>query len=254
MEVAYVPFQARDSVDWLDALRWIRDGQRRVEGQSPLPLAPIPSWPLKPQAFRAFNWALNQRLEGLPTFDGPPAEEATVADRGGALRNATDLSPTFIEETLNAFRDAAVACAGAGGLVLALDQIDGVDDSFRTELIDKLVEPVALGLWPGVRLLLVLQEEQWQRHRRRLDEFALQPPVVHVPYFRKGDFDRVARLLCHQWSGDLYEMPFVRNSLKGALRGGEEPPEWGVETLKNLAQLLQAFAHAQSKPSKRVQV
>lgn len=244
--VASVAFDPQDKVDWLDALRWIRDGQRRAAGMRPMPVGPTADWPLQPHAFRLFNHGLNQRLAGLATFDLPPDPLAVIPDDGHSLSESPDRSETLTEDTIGAFCDALNIASTEGGLVLKLDQIDGVDrQSFSKVLMDGLVRPIALGALPKVRLLLVLETEQWNEHRAEFDRLALQPNVVHVPYFRSGEFERVARQLSHQWSGSMY--PEVRATLRMALPAKEEPSEWGVDVLKKLTSLLQVLASMQGE-------
>lgn len=244
--VAGVAFDAQVKVDWLDALRWIRDGVRRPEGVSPLPLAPRQRWPLKPQAWRAFNWALNRRLEGLATFEAPPTDGAGVADLGRALSDSADRSETLVEDTLAAFRD---ALAASGRLVIKLDQLDGIDrQSLAGPLMEGLIRPIALGHLPDVRLLLVVERSHWEEIRAEFDRIMLRPQVVLVPYFHQGEFDRVARQFCHQWSGKLYPDTVSSEMMRRlVLRGGVEPVEWGAELLKALSQLFHYAAQMQGE-------
>jgi hypothetical protein len=242
--VASVSFNPQDKVDWLDALRWVRDGQRRSAGVQPMPSGPTADWPLDPHAFRLFNQGLNRRLAGLATFDVPSDQVIEIADEGRSLSDSKDRSETLTEDTMGAFCDALNVAAGNGNLVLKLDQVDGIDrQSFSKVLMDGLVRPIALGGLPQVRLLLVMETEQWSELRTDFERLALQPSVVHVPYFRSGEFERVARQLSHQWSGGLY--PIVKATLRLALQAPEEPPEWGVDVLKRLTVLLQAIASTQ---------
>ncbi|MET0382405.1 MAG: CHAT domain-containing protein [Burkholderiaceae bacterium] len=244
--VAGVSFDPQDKVDWLDALRWIRDGERRRAGVQPMPPGPVADWPLRPSAFRLFNWGLNQRLSGLATFDPPTDEAAAIADNGRAFSDGPDRSETLTEDTIGAFCDALNAESGDGGLVLKLDQIDGIDrQSFSRVLMDGLVRPIALGSLPKVRLLLVMESERWAEHRAEFDRLALQPNIVHVPYFRVGEFERIARQFSHQWSDGLY--PYAKTALLFALPNMEEPPEWGVDVMVKLTEMLRAMALAKGE-------
>ena len=240
MGVADVTFNRQDKVDWLDALRWMRDGQRRTPGVTPMPLAPTPGHPLGPVPFRHFNWALNRWLEGLPTLDPPPADDAPIPDRGQERREKPSPPETFVEDTFAAFQDALAAAAPQGGLLFKLDQLDGIEDKISLPLLAKnLVQPVAAGQLKNVRLLLVVEQETWAAIEPHL---FVRPRVVTVPYFKRGDFDRVARQYCHQWPGELYAMQRVRNSLVLAFQGEEEPVEWGSDILQWLSALLQVFS------------
>ncbi len=244
MRVADVRFSPQDKVDWLDALRWVRDGQRRVGGA---PTVPAADWPLKPAAFRLFNWALNRRLEGMPTFDPPADDGAPIADLGCAL-SAAKRQPEELEgDTFAAFHDAlgkAGVDAGPGAsLLIKLDDLAGIDHrSLVGPLTELLIKPVATGRLPLVRLLLVMEHEQWAELQPRLP---LRPRVVTVPYFQQGDFERVARQLCHQWSARLYAMQEVRDSLPLALPARQEPSEWGIDVLNFLSALLPLVARRQ---------
>jgi len=246
MGVAAISFNPQDKVDWLDALRWLRDGTRRQAGSGPLRLAPVADWPLSPAAFGLFNWALNQRLEGLPTFDAPAAAHAAagLADEGRALSASLQPSETLIEDTFTAFRDALVECSRPPGLLLKLDQLDGIDaQSFASGLTEFLIKPVAAGRLSGVRMLLVLEKAHWAQLAPRLPQ---RPRVIDVPFFQQGDFERVARQYCHQWSPTLYGMPSVRGFLNTLAFGtAPEPARWGSDVLVKLATVLSLLARQQ---------
>jgi CHAT domain len=246
MDVAVVSFNGADKVDWLDALRWIRDGSRPERGGAAGRQVPAAGWPLRPEHFRSFNWMLNRRLAGRATFDAPPDGGLAVADEGRALAAAGDRPETLVEDTFTAFRDALLHATAARDLVLMLDQVEGIDEaSFNGPLMDGLLRPIALGSLPRVRMLLVMQQAHWEAARLEFERMASRPHVVHLPYFKRGDYERIARQLCLQMSGRLYEGIRDTGIMRSALPGFDEPREWNAEILASLRTILKAIADGQ---------
>jgi hypothetical protein len=203
LRAVVVEFDEKEPVDWLDALRHIRDGQRRQRGSPPQARK---DWALPAQHFRDFNWGLNQRQRGFTQF--PPAEGvAVVADDGQGLADAPDVPENFFEDTMAQFRDALSACAQEKRLVLVLDQLAGIEaTALSRSLVPGLLRPIASGAVEGVRLILVLTKAQYAECSRELQSMTHVPEVVTLDLFRNEDFDRVARHLCHQWSTEAHAM------------------------------------------------
>ncbi len=235
MTVLQVKFAGQEKLDWLDALRLMRDGCRRRAGEAPTMHA---TWPLAAEAFRDFNWGLNRRQQGLSTFE--PAPAGVVGDVGLGLSACPDLPETFMADTTVSFCDALAASAPAGGLLLELDQLEGLErGAFKSTLLPGLCKPIAEGRVRGVRLMLVLSQEQYDDCRNELD--ALRGPIVHVPYFRSSDFARVSRQLCHQFSTELYGMSFVPTMLEQLLVKHGSARGWGADLLEDVNRALSIF-------------
>ena len=236
MTVVQVKFAGQEKLDWLDALRLMRDGRRRRAGEPPSMHA---TWALAAAAFRDFNWGLNRRQQGLSTFE--PAPAGGVADAGLGLSACPDLPETFMADTMVSFCDALAASAPAGGLLLELDQLEGLErGAFRSTLLPGLCKPVAEGRIHGVRLMLVLSQAQYDDCRNELD--ALRVPIVQVPYFRSADFVRVSRQLCHQFSITLYDEPVVPPLLERLLSNHGSAQGWGADVLEAINVMLSLLA------------
>ena len=237
MTVLLRRFAGQEKVDWLDALRWIRDDGRRLSGGAAAPPLPV-TWPLSVEAFRDFNWGLNRRQQGLTTFEPVPA--GPVRDAGLGLSECPELPESFAQDTLPAFCDALAAAAPPAGLVLVLDQLEGLESTaLQAVLMSGLFKPIADGHVPGVRLMLVMDDKQYGDCRGALD--AMRAPVVPVPLFRRADFDRVARQLCYQFSDTLYEEPWVPPMLVSLLKSLGSPQGWGADVLEGIGAVLSRF-------------
>lgn len=237
MTVLLRKMAGQEKVDWLDALRWIRDDGRRQAAGSAVPprAAMAANWPLAVEAFREFNWGLNRRQKGLTTFEPVPA--GPVLDAGLGLSECPELPESFAQATLAAFCEALAAAAPATGLLLVLDELEGLErTALKSSLMSGLFKPIAEGRVPAVRLMLVMGQEQYRDCRAELD--ALRAPVVPVPYFRGADFDRVARQLCYQFSDTLYEVPWVPAMLASLLKNQGSAQGWGADVLEDIGVVL----------------
>jgi hypothetical protein len=224
-----VAFGTSEPVDWLDAIRWIRDGRRREKGKPPQARE---DWQLGAHHFREFNWGLNQRQQGLTQF-APLTDPGPVVDRGLGLTEAVAVPETFFDDTMAQFRDALSSCASAHGLVLVLDQLDGIEPvALARWLPGGLFKPIAAGAVEGVRLILVLTKKQHAECRHELERMTHIPEVVDVEYFRDADFDRIARHLCHQWSEASYEA--MSSVLPVLLTNHSRNGVWTVEALQDV--------------------
>lgn len=239
LTVARVRFDKDEPVDWLDALRWIRDGQRRMPGTPPKRAA---EGKLPPSAFREFNWGLNHRQKGLTHFE-PCAGEGEVPDLGIGLAEQSDLPETFFEDTTAQFRDALARCADRNGLVLVLDQLEGLEPNTLTKwLPNGLLRPIASGSVKGVRLILVLSREQYDACRGELERLTRVPEVVRLEYFLRADFQRAARHLCRQWSAKIYEQSWLPPMLQSLLEQHDRKDVWGVELLESVDIVCKQFS------------
>ncbi len=202
VRTAYVEFD-QGTVDLLDALRWIRDGQR-PSGLGPP--SPLPDWPIPANAFRKFNWELNQRLAGATLVTPLPEDQGEVPDQGTRLSEANRRSETFIEDTLRQFRHSLGEAAQPNGLLLILDRLEGLEATAVTQSLPPgLFRPVALGDVPGVRLVLVTRKNVYEDQLSELESFKKPPTVVDVDYFRISEFERLSRHFCLQWSAKTYD-------------------------------------------------
>ena len=235
MTVLPVNFRGPEKLDWLDALRLIRDKERRRVGEAPTMHA---TWPLAAAAFRDFNWGLNRRQQGLSTFE--PAPAGVVGDMGLGLSVCPDLPETFMLDTLVSFCDALATAAPAAGLLLELDQLEGLEGgAFKSTLLPGLCKPIAEGRVHGVRLMLVLSQAQYDDCRNELD--ALRVPLVQVPYFRSTDFARVSRQFCHQVSSTAYDQAWVPVMLEGLLKLKVPAQGWGADLLEVIGEMLTSY-------------
>ncbi|MGM9488115.1 CHAT domain-containing protein [Ideonella sp. YS5] len=236
--VARIEFNPEDKVDWLEALRWIRDDRRRPVGAPPstAPGAPLPS-----EHFRDFNWGLNRRQRGITAFEPTPAH-GPVPDDGLALTEQSGQTEDLTRDTLASFRDALGLCAEPDGLLLVLDQLQGLDTRAMGEvLMEHLFKPVAGGAVDKLRLILVLDEKLYKDLRVPFTLMERPPRLVEVPLFSPGDFRRLARQLCHQWSPLLYTEENVVSAIDKAAFGKPTSPPWDVQAFKTVDKLCESM-------------
>ncbi|MEJ8811903.1 CHAT domain-containing protein [Variovorax ureilyticus] len=236
--VARVGFGEDEPVDWLDAMRWIRDGKRRTPSELP---KRADSGRLPASAFRDFNWGLNHRQRGLTHFE-PYTGKDDVQDLGVGLAEQSDIPETFFEDTAAQFRDALVKCATPNGLVLVLDQLEGLEPNTLSKwLPNGLLRPIAMGSVKGVRLILVLSGEQYEACRSELERLTRVPEVVRLEYFARADVHRIARHLCRQWAKQICDEVWYPPMLQTLLDQHRRNDTWNAELLKSVDNLCKQF-------------
>jgi len=161
----YVEVAGENGAEWLDVLLQIRSGdEKKAEKGSPI------HEPLQSEAFHQFNWALLHRLQGNtpPTWNGE-RPEPPKKDRPLGKYNRTE---KFEEDTFASFRDALEAAASGQPLILVLDHFTHGTKELSPEhmlkyLRPELIEHVAKGLLPHIRLVLVLREDEFDKYKMK---------------------------------------------------------------------------------------
>jgi hypothetical protein len=182
------------SKDWLDLLRTIREACVDPKQPEPLPES----------AFFGFNNLLNSLLAGNPPLDAGMANAAAVG--GGSDGSGADQWRRFNDNAVRAedrrarifraFLDALKDASGDRTHVLALDQAENViGDSFRDVVYPQLIEPVAGGREPPIKLILVAHPE-WIDEWLPSEDKGLWDPSVTLVDFEKREFIRLANEYC----------------------------------------------------------
>ena len=205
LRTAYIEFARGESVDVIAALRWIRDGRRPPAGAN-APKA-IADAPLPARAFRQFNWHLNHHLNGVSDVPDLPAGDKEIFDDGVPLAQSPAPVETIIRDTLQQFCLALEEAAKPGGLVLVLDQIEGLEATALTQWLPRdLFRPVASGDVKGVRIILVSRKSSRDHDPlKELKAAGITATEVNVDYFVPDEFEPIARYLCLQWSASIYD-------------------------------------------------
>lgn len=203
-QTVYVDFDTPDTIDVFEALRWIRDGERPPKRRQPGRV--VPNWGLPAEAFRQFNWEINHRQAGLTIVPPLPDDAAPILDDLIPFADSARPPENFIGDTFAQFRAALEHIAQQKDLVLVLDHLQQLEAASLSKwMVEHFIKPVAEGRVKRVRLVLVSP-----RRKGTLDIDGLlsgmrpSPTLVNVDYFRKEDFDRLSRLLCLQWSEEIY--------------------------------------------------
>jgi hypothetical protein len=231
----YVPFGDHDSLDIVDALRCIRDGQRPVPGRPP---ERVPTWPLGAEPFRRFTWELNHRLRGV-TMVPAPADGDVVADEGTRLKGDSRPDEGFFAGVLGQFRLALEEAARPNGLLVVLDQISKVQEAHLEPLIGQLLRHVAAGSVKGVRMIVVARTEEFEQRLKALREGTSGATVVEVGYFQANEFERVARQLCLQWAPDRFGL--LQPVLPGILAAANQKERWKAGVLRRVDDICRAL-------------
>jgi hypothetical protein len=190
-EVRYVNLASASRLDFVAALRRIRDGRAGSPLQAPLPQA----------AFHAFNYDLNHLVRGVspPPYDpvmGP------VLDAGEALQPGVE---DVIERIFASFRSALREAAGGSPLLIALDHVVGVEPENFRFLAANLCLPVAQQTVDSVRLVVALSTEELDQLWPK--ELQLLAPPIAVTSFPPDDLPLLVReyLLHHDVDGEQLE-------------------------------------------------
>jgi hypothetical protein len=231
----YVAFGENESVDVVDALRWIRDGQRPIRGLEPARRA---DWPLPAEPFRRFNWELNHRLKGLTIVPPLPDDMRAVQDKGDGLP-AERPAEGFFQSVFSQFRAALEAAAKPNGLLLVLDQVEQIQSASLAWVTEHLLQDIAGGGVKDVRAIVVARTDDFRDRLKVLQSSPVAPTVVEVGYYKVPEFDRVARQLCFQWSPDRYEE--VKDALPKILAKNAEDKRWRGGVLKKVNMICEAL-------------
>jgi CHAT domain len=237
LRAPYVEFARNESVDVIAALRWIRDGARPPS--TPGPIKPSPNAVLPAQAFRRFNWHLNNHLRGVKDVPALPDDPAEIVDEGIPLAQCPAPVETIIADTMSQFCLALEEAAKPDGLVLVLDQVEGLEKTTLTQWLPRgLFQPVASGNAKGVHIIAATRQAAGDPP----PTFGLtsgNPTIVNVDYFAPRDFERIARALALQWSAAAYND--IRDLLPALTRKyiGQNP--WPASVLKRVDRLCKAF-------------
>jgi hypothetical protein len=159
--MGYVPVPGSLGGNWLDVLRVIRDGPKGVGGSRELI-----DQPLDPRAFDEFNRNLNLWLAGRAV-----PENLALAK---APPTSDDLAPYKVlaehmeKAVVRAFCHSLKEIAAKEPLTLVLDHFEDRNDctvrltrSQFEPLLQNLIAPIGDGRPPGLRLLLVVTNEQY---------------------------------------------------------------------------------------------
>jgi hypothetical protein len=142
------------------------------------------------EAFRPFNHTVNHLLDGH-TPPAPP--DGPVEDRGVPLPQREAGPPDTVERLFAAFRGALQAAATADEpLLIALDGLSHVEVTDRARLGVELLEPVAVGRIPGVRMVVVASEADVPEALRGRDN------ALRLGAFEHDDFCALVRLSLRQ--------------------------------------------------------
>jgi hypothetical protein len=149
-QVRYVQLDRGTTLDFLGVLRAIRDGS--ADAGSPLQ-APLPA-----EAFWAFNYELNELLGGHPD----PVYEPGMGPVADAMEPFRPEAGDVVERVCDAFGIALRTAAGGQQLVIALDQVEGVERSSFQNVCRYLLRRIAQGedLAP-VQAVVALTEDQY---------------------------------------------------------------------------------------------
>ena len=238
MHVAKVQFDGADSIDLLDTLRWIRDGRRPKKGEA------IPEQkdaPLPAASFRRFTQKLNARLHGTMSVESLPEPAGEVVDDGTPFPASKSSDLAFVEDTCHDFRLALEESAKTKPIVLILDQLEKIEMTTRTDpLVKYLLAPIARGSVVGVCAIVVARTSDFSAIQIALGNAGVQASVVDVSYFKLGEYHRVTRHLCQQWSPGVYAL--VRTTVENLLAVHQLPNGWkGGEVLKSVDIFCQQF-------------
>jgi hypothetical protein len=166
----HVDFAGSHVGNWLDVLRKICGGTPGTGLCAPLDACVCTN----------FNWVLNQVLAGRdPSLSAPPP--GVTADLGLALPQ--DGHEHMIPKIFDAFLEVLRNAASVRPLVIALDHLgrrgSGIcRDDFQNLLLPRLVEPILRGSVPKVRLVLVVNEAEFEEFGlRKIQSRALVVPI-----------------------------------------------------------------------------
>lgn len=204
LRATYVEFARNDSVDVIAALRWIRDGHRPPTAAGVIKSSPSADLPAR--AFRRFNWHLNYHLRGVSDVPPLPPEGVEIDDEGIPLAQSQAPVETIIDDTMRQFCLALEEAARPNGLVLVLDQIEGLEATTLSQWLPRgLFQPVASGLVKGVRIVVGTRQTPGDQSLSAFSLGRVVPTKVSIEYFKPDDFERLARSLCLQWSPEAYK-------------------------------------------------
>jgi CHAT domain len=189
--VRYIEVVNDKSKDWLDVLLQIRDGDEEERENSTL------HEPLNPESFHDFNWELHYRLQG----QSPPVREGQVIEppqRGErVVGNLVSSNRDFVELTFTSFRQSLQSASGGNPLILVLDHFtrgDAVlETASMTEMINKLIRPVANGDLKPIKIVLILTKTEYYE-LYKIEEKLPKPlfPLVELNGIKKEKFDALA--------------------------------------------------------------
>ena len=181
--VSYIELNGLQSLNFLEVLRCIRDGD-------PGRYSMI-SRPLDKDAFHPFNREVNRRLGTCPAAEVNGV--VTDEDAGLPLQPGSE---NLIEDIAKAFRASLVQSAGERPLVLVLDHFKNFSsEEFKEFLWPHLIEYIARQKLPSVRMVLIMDESEYQTFELWKNAGMFEEVVVQN--FHKGDFTNLARELLY---------------------------------------------------------
>jgi len=223
--LAYVDLQGRDSKNFLEVLRAIRDGD-------PPRNSPIRQ-PLPPKHFYQFNQDLNFLLKGQQPLTTPPP--GPVVDEG--LPFNPDLLPEkgAIEHIFKSFLEALRKVGGEQPLVLVLDNLRGVFAAhFRQYIRPYLVDRIASGELASVRLVLSVRDTEasdWLN-----DQQQPLPPHkrIELSHFSCEEYPTLASDFLRRQVPDTHLREQLVKAVHAISLAGNSHYTWDASELENL--------------------
>jgi hypothetical protein len=230
--------KSKSAIDLLDVLRYVRDGRLTLPGARSVR---DPNWPLPTEAFKYFTRHLALRLRGrdVNSLAGQPLDFDDVAIR---LADSKWPEENMVTNTMQDFRGALTDAVANQPTLLTFDHLENLDDTTLNQwLSDELFLPIANGAIPGLRLLLVVPRKTFEDKLSRLRLMNPAPVKVEVGYFKRSDFEALARFLCRQFSETTLEtlQPTFAKILKA--RGGIDGVGYRADVLKAIEALCCAL-------------
>ncbi len=190
-KILYVDAGLDKSLDFLDLLRLIRDGDPDS--------ASLLTTPLEKQFFYAFNRDLNHLLSGQAPPPGPP--DGPVEDQYLPLKVHDERT---VSKIFNSFRQALAKASETTPVVIVLDHIEKIwKDHFTNSLLRRLLSPIARKHIPNLRMILAVTPDEYRSFDLHLHEELFQ--LITLEDFEPGDFLPLARefFQCHKINFNL---------------------------------------------------
>jgi hypothetical protein len=209
---AYVDFGENESLDSVDALRRMRDGDPQQNGTARVAtLAPVTE-----PAKRRFTWELNHRLQGVTLVPDLSDEQPVVDDARRLAGSAPDES--FIPGIFLQFRLALEKSAEPDGLLLVLDQLSTIQEAHLKLVAEHLLSPIAAGQVKGVCAIVVARTDGFHEGLSALRNIEPKVTVVELGELHMSEFERVGRHLAQQWAPSAERYRDYSGKLRSFLR------------------------------------
>ncbi|MDI1478909.1 CHAT domain-containing protein [Polyangium sp. y55x31] len=215
---AYLDWNRADARrDIVAVLRFIRDGERGAASILRCAFAD------EPKAFSRFNRDLNELLQGKVPPDEDPA--SVVADAGLEHDTSRAKQEDLIQRLFDSFCDALARATTSTPTVLALDQFDAIKDSPALDYLrPRLFNVIAQNKIPGLRLLLVVTEDEY----RRMDLDSLPQRSIDLSIWPSDQFGELLR----EYGGRVWENPASKQLFETLVKVWVKP--FGPEQLRDV--------------------